>query len=47
MDGLNVGTTPAISMVPLSKNRVRMSLAFEPTISFSMGRPSLPAAKAA
>ena len=39
IDGLLVGTTPWISIVPVLKNRVRTSLRFEATTSRSTGRP--------
>ena len=39
MLGLNVGTTSEVTMVRVSKNRVRMSLQLEPTIRCSIGAP--------
>ena len=39
MLGLSVGTTDVICIACVSKNRVRISLLFDPTISFSIGAP--------
>ena len=39
IDGLEVGTTPRISIVPVVKKRVRMSLRFDATTRRSMGSP--------
>jgi hypothetical protein len=39
IDGLVVGTTPRSSIVPVVKNRVRMSLRFDATTSRSTGSP--------
>jgi hypothetical protein len=39
MLGLMVGVTPVISMDPVSKNRVRMSLALDPMMNCEIGSP--------